>query len=130
MEAGRELDALVAQTVMSWTIYGYAAYDNWLARSNRGDVDIVFIDRDGVVWRAVADLCNVWSPSTDIADAWQVVEKLAELGMLISVCWGRSGNHGIIASVDILEAGFDKPIAAHTAPLAICLAALETVKQH
>lgn len=110
MDAGRELDALIAEKVMGWT-WKEVEGEQYLYPPRPGDV-------------------NIPHYSTDIAAAWQVVEKLAELGMLTSVCWGRSGNHGIIASVDILEGGFNKPIAAHTAPLAICLAALETVKQH
>lgn len=59
MKAGRELDALVAEKVMGW------------------------MDGDGVGLR-VADGevinsmdCRPWSPSTDIAAAWEVVEKMA-----------------------------------------------------
>lgn len=134
MKAGRELDAIIAQMVMGWAICGYAAYDDWLARSNRGDVDIVFIDRDGVVWRAVGDLCNVWSPSTDIAAAWQVVEKLGynwNLYRDVGKCGDDCETQGdklyrfIYAAPGMPMEG----VTADTAPLAICLAALKAIEK-
>ncbi len=61
MKPGREMDALVAEKVMGWK-FGKdpVGLSCW----------VVSIDR-------TVDRC--WSPSTDIAAAWEVVEKINQL---------------------------------------------------
>lgn len=70
LQAGRELDALVAEKVMK----------NFIpAGSNPQLRDDAWIDGRGYF---------VWEPppySTHIADAWQVVEKMHELGWSVSI---------------------------------------------
>ena len=110
MNAGRELDALIAEKVMglagvrdgkSW-LYG----DNWTYH------------KKGV-------LCLVPHYSTQIADAWQVVEKMKE--------HGADEHNGITIMYDENRWYVEFPLPsweyaeAPTAPLAICLAALKAV---
>ena len=64
MKPGRELDALVAEHVMGWKLS--ADGSEWL------DADEVYIE-DAKYWRIGGnDDILPWSPSTDIAAAWQV----------------------------------------------------------
>jgi hypothetical protein len=108
MKAGRELDALVAEKVIGWTNLIGSSYDvNFGGRPPGGKWDIV--------------------PhySTSIADAWLVVEKLKTLtadGDIHIEClhgeWSVSTCH---------EEAWKGWSRADTAPLAICLAALEAV---
>lgn len=99
-EAGKELDALIAEKVMGWQMdLDYKGNDYW--------VD--------------------FKPSTNTADAWIVFEKFKyiEVEKLVNQfkCW--------IYPPDPLIKTFDGSGAesewCETAPLAICLAALEAV---
>jgi len=94
LKAGRELDTLIAEKVMGLDI---------------GD------DCDHSI-----DSCLCFPPySTDIAAAWQVVDKLisAECGFVVS----GGGSLPWLATFRNGQAH------AETAPLAICLAALKAV---
>ena len=62
MQAGREMDALIAEKVMGFEVIG------------DGKV-VLFKDNDYAY--LVPDLGGQWSPSADISAAWQVVEKFA-----------------------------------------------------
>lgn len=110
MKAGRELDALVAEKVMGWKL------------SNATDGTEYWDNGKfcGGIWP------KEWNPSTNIADAWNVVEKMKSKDYLFSLKnivkgtftfsltdWG--GNCSTYAA------------EAETAPLAICLAALKAV---
>jgi Phage ABA sandwich domain len=66
--------------------------------------------------------------STDIADAWQVVEKLREQGFPLHIqCLQNPQNpYGVAGYHDLRT---DAWIWADTAPLAICRAALKAVSQ-
>ena len=66
-----------------------------------------------------------FSPSTDIAAAWQVVEKIDEHFMLERYI-GAIG--GVIEWVCTIDVGDIKTGIASTAPLAICRAALKAVE--
>jgi hypothetical protein len=64
--------------------------------------------------------------STDIVDAWMVVEKIKEKHSVFSLSWseavsvGGEKTDGWICSIDKI------PLAGHaSAPMAICLAALK-----
>lgn len=100
LSPGRELDALVAEKAMGWA-------------RNRGS-GVGFTTPDGE-YRSI----DIWSPSTDIAAAWQVVGKLRERG------FGFSLNDAWIAW--FLAAPNEYQASADTAPHAICLAALRAV---
>ena len=67
MKPGPELDALVAEKVMGWTaVYLSDGVNTWLD--------------DGVNTGRMISGDYPWSPSTSIADAWEVVEKLGKDG--------------------------------------------------
>lgn len=114
MTSGRELDALIAEKVMGWIV----------AHSSEGFYR----------WKPKPDNPNSYSEwqeglphySTNIADAWHVVEKLKEYGNVVEVKCFRSGSVDVQVRGgninDIRGAG-----NADTAPLAICLAALKAV---
>lgn len=107
MDAGRELDALIAEKVMGTFIP---------AGSNPSLRDDAWLNERGYL---------VWEPppySTDIAAAWLVVEKLKQSYDIVDILFA---NHYVSCKVwkDFMIAEED----AETAPLAICLAALKAV---
>ena len=98
MQAGRELDALVAEKVMGWTAI-------------KGDLGSM---PDGRIYVEVPYY------STAIAAAWGVVEKCKY------EVWIRC-LHGS-CEVRVVDCGHEiTRVDADTAPLAICLAALKAV---
>jgi hypothetical protein len=99
MQAGRELDALVAQNLM-----------NWRVTQACGVYAVCFGD-------SIAQLPYF---STDIKDAWLVVDKLRELGLPVHIQVTQH-QYGVVGYRDILN---DDWMWADTAPLAICRAAL------
>ena len=115
MNAGRELDALVAERVM-----GLVAYSVGLVT-----------ERPRV--RTVDDLQRTGTPlspySTDIAAAWQVVERLHALGFVVNVTM----DNGTGRYCEVWKLADDSIYAPHrveaetTIPHVICLAALKAV---
>jgi hypothetical protein len=122
MPAGRELDALVAEKVMGWTdINGNAAAVGCGLNHNK-------------LWTRVPDY------STDIAAAWQVVEKLVAEGRSWTFGACKPGKrsaedinqghmHGYHAGVKTDHYGVVPFYWNYkdTMPLAICHAALKAV---
>ncbi|WP_199426265.1 BC1872 family protein [Thermaerobacillus caldiproteolyticus] len=107
----REIDRLVAEHVMGWE----PVYDD-------GDL-ISFVTEFGILFFSDDDE-REWSPTIDIADAWQVVEKLNEDDFDFQV-WREKGKYNVEFSKDFFYLyGFAE---SETAPLAICLAALKAV---
>ena len=108
-QAGRELDAEIAEKVMGCRVVRQSGNSPWLVETPAG------------IWGRVEQVPY----STDIAAAWQVVEKYRVLDhhFNVGVNMGFDGKaHGYWA---ICANG---PTAhADTAPLAICLAALAAV---
>lgn len=110
VQAGRDLDALVAEKVMGW---------RWSGRYlvPPADVETSFWDgscnRDGVP-RFLPRY------STDISAAWGVVEKLRDEVAFLDIL--PAADHYI---VKIQSAHGTDYVTAETAPLAICLAALK-----
>lgn len=142
MKPGRELDALVAEKVMGWRAHspGYPSLvdingvpTGWLASGQGSQGD----DPD-------------FRPSTDIAAAWEVVEKISQLFKDKMIKWSDSllmeelcngiriqkvddyWKAGLTSGEDSLH-GEEHPFMANrsavgeTAPHAICLAALKAV---
>jgi hypothetical protein len=115
MPAGREMDALIAEKVMGWTLgepheihgwmmHGMVTVRDWVGSTN--DAGITHIEK--------------WSPSTDIAAAWEVVEKLGDKFDEL-----ERGDGGEFWMCVVYPDGFIPCVArAETAPLAICRAAL------
>jgi len=106
MEPGPELDRLVAERVLSnpdlirpqlregaEVLVRCPEYDGWavIKGFNNDDTCDVLIEETG---RRLRVYCNQivkvvgqspWSPSTDIAAAWEVVEKLASQGIMVVI---------------------------------------------
>lgn len=135
MNAGRELDALIAEKVMGW---------NWV---NVFSNALMIVPPIGDKLRHAHKYVDKGIPdnmphySTNIADAWLVVEKLKGMGFGVTineVC-KRSGfykyNDNVLGYWHCNFTVSDKddndkllktnPEIAETAPLAICLAALK-----
>lgn len=124
MNAGPEVDRLVAIKVMGWKPHP----------DPRRCLDVV---TDGGFRTchpgAFGDV--TFCPSTDIAHAWEVVEHMATKGMALTI---NGGNAGFLCFFyhrgEVLDGGVmtfplvtDGHAEAATAPLAICLAALQAV---
>lgn len=103
MNPGRELDALVAEKVMGWR------------KRETPPGGHIWIDKDNLAY-VPGELPRY---STDIAAAWEVVEKLNNLDF--SIEYERE--------IKIWRASFEQGIPAleREAPLAICFAALNAV---
>lgn len=145
LQAGRELDALIAEKVMGWQ-----------AHHRQDKCDGVYIIRCGSCGGdghancygggqgSIQSLCEdvpcgdeaSLPPYTEeIAAAWQVAEKLRKRAFLFAL-WNK--GHGFVACfssddpvywLEGIESGPASvdTVQADTAPLAICLAALKAV---
>jgi hypothetical protein len=105
VKPGPELDALVAEKVMGWIHLeahpASCAPEVW-----------ILDDEHGTEARKAAE----WSPSTDIADAWEVVEVMRKKdGVFIA----NMGRRWTVRFTDY------SMWFADDLPLAICLAALK-----
>ncbi|MED4718257.1 MULTISPECIES: BC1872 family protein [Bacillaceae] len=100
----REIDRLVAEKVMGWTLKEMTATSAWM-------------DSQGG-WT----LYQMWKPSTDMRDAWLVAEKL-----YITVCpqQGAPTEMSVWAEINKQPLGNCYEAFAKTAPMAICLVALK-----
>jgi hypothetical protein len=123
MSAGPELDALLAEKVMGWR-----RFDNWSQTMGK-ERPFFLVGESGVIVYRHPDLGKSWSPSKNMADAWDVVEKIENtLNFQIDnvglenkdqrrwrILFGRSGDPlSVVADAD-------------SASLAIARAALQTV---
>jgi hypothetical protein len=111
MQAGREMDALVAEKVMGVEIPKWLDVPNGL---------------DTLTSREVVPLY-----STDIRAAWQVVQNLRERGWFFDL-GDKPSIDGDFASPRVWNAFVDRIVFgpnADTPMLAICLAALAAVEE-
>lgn len=110
MNAGRELDVLVAEKVMGW----------------RGSSEKHYVGNSGKCF-----CCGIIPPySTSIAAAWEVVEKMFYLGWDLELQYFKKNDKEYTVRVLFAEIGNQELSTlafADTAPHAICLAALEAV---
>lgn len=118
MEAGAEIDALVAELVMGWHREEGVCLP---PRQNRNT-------HSGTGWcdatgQTIAD-ANKWSPSTDIAAAWEAVEKMKDTPLrTVHIEWHGSCwrvNFGIHST----EWNWRNNAQDLSAPLAISRAAI------
>lgn len=108
LEAGRELDALVAERVFGAVVDG-----------ERSSIDPDSAD----CWRETPHF------STDISAAWEVVEMVyAKWNGRVRATILRDDGGCYCKFVALTGHGIVGSAHADTAPLAICLAALESVK--
>lgn len=121
LEAGPELDALVAEKVMGW---------KWNIRNG-----VCYAEHDTF---NAPDCWPAFSPSTDIAAAWEVMEKLVSMDFDVDVAMSsKVANDYSKRCYCHFQAGDDNApwkenfklaqAWALTAPLAICRAALKAV---
>jgi hypothetical protein len=143
MKPGRSLDALVAEKVMGWRVWPEDRtaheWDQFLPWP-RGVITahgLVVIRSDSHnIWTSD----KRWSPSTDIAAAWEVVNAMPDRARMAIFAPGavvEPGRHNgedwfvriYAAPNDDDPWNWDEPINvfAPTAPHAICLAALKIV---
>ena len=117
MKAGRELDALIAEKVLG--LSGVRDGKSWLYGDNWTH------NKEGV-------LCLVPHYSTQIADAWLVVEKLHNDSVGIIRVSNGDGDSYDCDILPYLPKEMDgcshAHITAESWPLAICLAALKAVE--
>jgi hypothetical protein len=102
----REIDRLVAEKVMGWEVpYEY--------------------DDIGIMAYTIKTGAFAFSPTTNIADAWQVVEKFDKTDF--RVVRNYRGNYSAGLMYWNKDTMVKVEAKAETAPLAICLAALKSV---
>ncbi len=106
----REIDRQIAEKVMGWWIDDILGHYYW--ESNDSDCFTVRLFRD-------------WQPSTNIAHAFEVVEKL-HLVADFFLTYHAVDN---LWEVDFTTDDGDHLAEAGTPSMAICLAALEAVKE-
>ena len=126
MKAGRELDALIAEKVMGWSSQADGLY--WDAGNHRTRLvlgSIIAKKRDEMGLENAHGF--VFAPSTNIADAWEVVRKMGMV--LIENSWEAFGQAD---EWNVQFVGHDKEGEPHwvsesaeTVEIAICLAALK-----
>lgn len=109
----RKLDVLVAERVMRWRrVVVLPEINRWMVSDSQWSGYYVFD----------------WSPSTDITDAWQVVEKMRQDLWLVNISGGHFWDCEIIdMSIEDEDRGDYAARNKETAPLAICIAALRAV---
>lgn len=133
-EAGAELDRIVAEAVMGLDWGKTAGW--WFADPACG-VTIRF--RSDAV--SEYDNWKPWAPSTNIAHAWEVVERMATRGVFISVGPTEADRGESVSGYEAHAYGSHKSeraglidhegyldVTAETAPMAICKAALAALK--
>lgn len=105
--AGRDLDAMIAEKVMGWRRQSEAPQDVWQRHDER--------------------LAELPKFSTDIAAAWQIVEKLGPDDIFLTITLLPDGEYECTAQNEIGETlmlGKSGHVKADSAPLVICRAAL------
>ena len=113
MEAGRELDTRVALKVMKWKSWTDGDAAKWSV------IRHWWVTKDGSRVQK-----KKWSPSTDIAAAWEVVEKLLPLEESedeADICVSATFN------VQFYPQKLHE-MSSSEAALAICLAALKALE--
>ena len=130
MKAGRELDALVAEKVMGWIpswgnwwMAGYGEMNcsldkatEWSFEAEKG------VEYRGKKYQSIP--LHRWCPSTDISAAWEIVEKMREVGYFIRLADQDEFIRARFYNPNFLPDEKSLWIVAETVPEAICKAAL------
>ena len=120
MKAGREMDAAVAEKVMGWTLVE-GSY-SLCCRTPEDYKFVIWVDSERHHHRP--NNMGNFNPSTDIAAAWEVVEKIGKDGEMLFDLIQHKDKWEVFIAVPLMIHLSEAP----TAPEAICLAALEAVK--
>ena len=137
MEAGEELDILIATKVMGWKRMSWKDYHGMKKAAgkfngddDRDELTYAWHDKngemvDGAYAEYIADYYNpepAWSPSKSVEQAWEVIGKFATVHLSYHDAyvewWCRLDFGRCIEESCLFEAW------GETAPLAICRAAL------
>lgn len=126
-EAGPELDAFVAEEIMGWRHISTNKIGLYWDKEKRRSRMIFgsVIHKRRVMMDLGADRLGdefVFAPSRDMAAALDVVEKMRERGLWVSLSASMKG-HGWVAAF-----GAWPGVSAMSAPLAVCLAAVKAHK--
>lgn len=119
MKFGRELDALIAEKVMGWT----NVIDNSVTHMTGGQLLGVSPDERASPFTGYLAKTYVPHYSTDMTDAWKVVEKIASCAI------EHERDECRVVAIAFRGDGlpYEGRATCKTAPLAICLAALKAV---
>ena len=126
MPAGREMDALVAEKVMGCTIRWYDSYEGGEETSKVRGCGCNPIKHDTKSDR-VPDGGSLAEYSTQIYDAWEVVEKVRQKGILDHI-EERNQDDGVWVvqfCAKPNDAWWHEHAYGDTVPVAICRAALK-----
>jgi len=134
MEAGRELDALIATEIMGYQGVGFyrrkSRFTSGWEPCAKDDVtpDTPEWKATLAIWREDGETFAVKRYSTDISAAWQVVEKLASEGFTPSIVFSDEKHWGMTAYCQqesvVGDFTLEDVVWCDTAPEAICKAAL------
>ena len=116
LDAGREIDLLVAERVMGWRL---EADEPKLKKLN----GYFYRDEDRRWWRNPEGgwFCDPPGYSSDIKDGWKVVERMRNVGKSLSLSQDLKGNRVVFDEPDAAESDY---IVEKSVSLAICKAAL------
>ena len=127
IKAGPELNILIAEQVMGWTLY-----HRYLDRpaNTQEDYDSA-AQYDGWSWRGRKLFAEArkWQPSQNIEHAWEIIEHLNWLWFEV----GRENCNGIrydVLCYNTPRADPEFHAIAETVPLAICRVALLTTLEN
>lgn len=121
MPAGREMNALIAEKAMGWTVFygeykGYELFDDEVAQGYPPKEEA-----DGVPF-------EIPYYSTDIAAAWEVVEILGKHGYTAHIEWkGSNRVYAATAEVTFVKCIYTEGHGVGALPEAICRAAFKAV---
>jgi hypothetical protein len=107
----REIDCLVAENVMGWKLKTMEHCEAWIDNQN------------GWV------LKQMWKPSTNIQDAWLVLEKICKDNDWRCIMDVNGKNYTEVSFKSQMGGWRDGFSEKETAPLAICSAALDAVEK-
>lgn len=114
----RKIDRLVAEKVMGWRLKSFPGEGGGFSAWLNDDGKIIKYENNCTLHAQPYDF---WKPTTNIADAWQVVKEFYEKGDKVTVTNTLGGNWCCYISTGLGQFS----AIAETAPLAICLAALK-----
>lgn len=108
----REIDKLVAEKVLGWTIDNHAGFP-----------DIPF-EPDWIRKNEVMYEVGEFSPSENMDHAWEIIDKWDREGRYFSI--HKHVDGGFVVKSEIDSAPYEKVFGeSYSAPMAICLAALK-----
>lgn len=126
VKAGPEMDRMVAEEVMGWEIKRHYQPEGMIFHAREDDA--IFVNGEMRWW------ADAWSPSTNIAHAWGVAEKLRLLvfpckdGWAAAIPYDADGE-GPAHGEHWIDDSLSHYAEADTAPLAICRCALMAMEK-